>query len=455
MASDGLEEQVQEGIKKHKAGDFAGAAACFEAVIAKNPEHADAHHLLGLAWFELGQEDKAQALIIKALELRPDAAVFHHNLGVFLSIRGEMHRAEGHLREAIRIKPDYAEAFYNLSSMIKLRNPDPLTGQIEALLTDDNLPVGDVRFAHFAAGKFYDDLKEHDRAFEHYERANATSGAVYERDRTEALVQALRKIYSAEFLTQRNAQATETSAPARPVFIVGMPRSGTSLTEQILASHSRVHGAGELKDIKTIANGLSRHVKDHVPYPVSVLRAAPEVFQGYAGSYLRRLRQLGGGAELVVNKMPLDFWYLGLIASMFRNPVILHCRRDPLDTCLSCYFQNFKAGIDFASALPDLGHYYRMYHSMMDHWKSSLPVPIVNVSYEQLVAEPEAEARRIIGAVGLDWEESCAQPHRTDRTVKTASSWQVRQPVYRSSSQRWRQYERHLGPLIAALQGKD
>lgn len=441
---------VAEATTLHKARDYTGAEALSRRAIAARPDTGGAHHMLGLALFEQRRHDEAKASLETAVALAPRQPEFHHNLGIVLSVRGQVQRAEGHLREAIRLKPDYAEAFYNMSSIVKLRHPDPLTDQIEALVARGGWPDTDKVFLHFAAGKLYDDLRETDRAFAHYQRGNAAKGVHYDPAATEALVRDLRQVFTPDVLSERNAQAL--TCGGRAVFIVGMPRSGTSLAEQILSCHSALHGAGELGDIAAIAQTLQRHAARDVPYPASAAHVGEDVFRGLGRHYLKRLSAIGGTAPRVVNKMPLDFWHLGLICCLFRHPVILHCRRDPMDTCLSCYFQNFKPGHDFSFSLEGLGHYYRMYHTIMDFWKTVLPVPIIDVSYEAVVADTEAAARRILSEMDLSWEPACATPHLSDRAVQTASWWQVRQPVYRSSTKRWEKYETHLAPLRAALE---
>ena len=445
------DDLLARGTAAFKAQDYAGAEEVLRKAVETDPGKAGAHHMLGLALFEQRRHEAAQASLETAVDLAPKQPEFQHNLGILLSVRGQVQRAEGHLREAIRLKPDYAEAFYNMSSIVKLRHPDPLTDQIEALVARGGWDDTDRVFLHFAAGKLYDDLGKVDRAFNHYSQGNAAKGVTYDPVATEALVRGLRAVFTRDFLEARNA--TALPCEGRAVFMVGMPRSGTSLAEQILSCHSAVHGAGELGDIKAIAHTLQQHANVPAPYPQSASHVGGEVFHGFGRHYLKRLTGIDGAAPRVVNKMPLDFWHLGLICCLFRDPVILHCRRDPMDTCLSCYFQNFKPGHDFSFSLEGLGHYYRMYHSIMEYWKTVLPVPIIDVSYEAVVADTEGEGRRILSQMGLEWEAACATPHLSRRAVKTASWWQVRQPVYKSSTRRWEKYRSHLAPLRAALEG--
>lgn len=439
---------LQKAVALHQAGRGAEAIAPLRTLAAAEPGNAEAHHMLGICHAAAKDFGAARRAISHALKLEPLEPAYHHNLAGILSSLGRLHEAEGHFREAIRLRPDYAEAFFNLSGNIRLRHPDPLLDQIEALLAG-GLGRADRCFAHFAAGKFCNDLKDYDRAFAHYAEGNAAKGAVYDTRAIDARCAALMEVFDGRFLAGQNAAALATGG--RAVFIVGMPRSGTSLTEQILASHPDVFGAGELPDIGAIAGTLAKYADAAGDYPASARATATRVFRGLGQSYLDRLGRIAPGAPKVTNKMPLDFWHLGLIACLFRDPVILHCVRDPMDTCLSCYFQNFRSGQEFSFDLGDLGHFYRAYRRIMAHWAETLPVPVTRVSYEALVEDPGAETRRALAALGLDWHEDCGRAHRTPRAVATASRWQVRQPVYRSSAGRWRRYAAHLGPLRAAL----
>jgi hypothetical protein len=237
-----------------------------------------------------------------------------------------------------------------------------------------------------------------------------------------------------------------------PLFIVGMPRSGTTLVEQIVASHPQVFGAGELRDVERIALSLAAHLGNDVGYPSCLAKAPAEAVRAMAERHLHRLTALAGGSVRIVDKMPTNYLHLGLIATLFPQARIIHCRRGPLDTCVSCYFSYFR-GLPFAWDLEELGRYHRSYDSLMAHWKAVLPLPVLDVSYEELVDNQEAISRRLMEFCGLDWDERCLAFHETPRPVHTASTMQVRQPIYKSSVGRWRRYEAHLQPLVRALSG--
>ena len=241
------------------------------------------------------------------------------------------------------------------------------------------------------------------------------------------------------------------SGSDRPVFIVGMPRSGTTLVEQIISSHPRAAGAGELPDIPWLIQRLPAELGSGAGYPGCVEALDRESVQRLAGSYLDRLGLVSATTDRVTDKLPMNYMHLGLIAVLFPNAVIVHCKRDPMDTCLSCYFQNFSRDLGFCFDLEDLGFYYRHYETLMAFWAEVLPLCIHDVAYEDLVKNPEDVSRGLIEACGLEWDPRCLSPHKNRRPVKTASSWQVRQPLYKTSVARWKRYEKHLGPLKSSL----
>lgn len=236
-----------------------------------------------------------------------------------------------------------------------------------------------------------------------------------------------------------------------PVFVAGMLRSGTTLTEQIIASHPSAFGAGELLDVPHMARMLSFLVERPRPFPDLVADLSPKTVGLQARAYLRRLADLSDGAQRVTNKLPGNFAFLGLIALLFPNAPIVHTRRNAIDTCLSCYVVSFAQGHAYSNDLEDLGRYWRIYDSLMDHWRAVLPRPMLELDYEDMVAEPEATTRRLLEHCGLPWDDACLDFHRHKRPVLTASKMQVRKPIYQSSVERWRNYEAHLGPLIEAL----
>jgi len=282
------------------------------------------------------------------------------------------------------------------------------------------------------------DVGDADQAFARLNAGNrrVRGSLVYD---VEADVSCFKAIADAFTSDVMNLFAGAGDTSEHPVFVVGMPRSGTTLVEQILASHPDVHGAGELNLLSEVSGGAL--------FP-TLGRELP----AWGRAYAERLAALAPGKRRVVDKMPSNFQFLGLIQLMLPNARIIHCRRDPIDTCLSCYSRKFADRQDFSYDLRDLGRYYRAYEDLMDHWRRLLPHDrLLEVRYEDLVNDLRTEAERLVAFCGLEWNEACLDFHRTDRPVQTASVNQVRQPIYRSSVSRWKQYARHLEPLLGAL----
>ncbi len=323
-------------------------------------------------------------------------------------------------------------------------------GLLELFRQKKGLPNGPRCTVNFQAGDMYHALGEYDTAFEAYQTANQLKPRTYYPENVERFFQGLKEQYTRQFLEQAPRSGLTTS---RPVFIVGMPRSGTSLLEQILASHPRVFGAGELDAMGSIMRTLPSRMGSQSGYPECMAEIKPEVLHQAGEEYLGRLDELDPeGSDRVTDKMPQNFLHLGLMALMFPNASFIHIRRDPMDTCLSCYFQNFVAlGLTFAYNLEHLGHYYRQYQDLMAHWREVLPVRLLEVEYEHIVEEPEGQIASLLEFCGLEWDDACLEFHKTKRDVRTASYDQVRKPLYTSSKKKWKKYEKHLGPLKQAL----
>lgn len=446
--AENLKSLLKAAIQAQKCGDLKTAESAYRHILSVEPKHADALHLLGTCFAQKGRQGEACDYFLSALAVEPKRAAFHHNLASVLAQLGEHRRAEGHFREAIRILPDYAEAFFNMATVVKLHHPDPLTDQIESLLTKVGLSDADRCFLSFAAGKFYDDLGEYDRGFEHYAVGNTSKGATFDISAEVTRLESLKRVFSEPF----PALEEQSGCPdTRPIFVVGMPRSGTSLLEQILASHPEVYGAGELPDIASIATQIGKYDPGKRPYPDCLTFLPQATFAGLGGAYMKQREAAAKGMLRIVDKHPLNFWHLGLIACLFPNATIIHCRRAPLDTCLSCFFQNFRSGQEFSFDLTNLGSFYRLYRQAMSFWQERLPGKIIEVHYETLTADPEAQSRKLLEACDLPWDPACATPHRTERKVATASSWQVRQPIHGKSAGRARHYRKHLDELIETL----
>jgi len=301
---------------------------------------------------------------------------------------------------------------------------------------------------NFALAKAFNDCGHWDRAFDHYHRGNRLADVAFDPAASLAYVKAMIDTFTPEMLAARSSFGRESS---RPVFIVGMPRSGTTLVEQIVASHPQVTGAGELDDLRVLGFEVPSLSKSPQPYPRCMADIDRQLATGLADRYLARLHAIDPNARRVTDKMPQNFLYLGLIGMLLPEARVIHCRRHPLDVCLSCYFVNFTQRLSFAYDLNSLGVYYRHYEMLMDHWRRVRPAAMLEVDYEGLVADQEGVSRRLIEFCGLDWHPACLSFHKNRRPVETASSWQVRRPIYSGSVQRWKHYEKYLDPLKEAL----
>ena len=302
----------------------------------------------------------------------------------------------------------------------------------------------------FSLGKAHEDTGDNDAAFDCIERGNRLKRGAIDFDIADEtdIVERITRSFDDAFLARADGLGDGAELP---VFIVGMPRSGTTLVERILASHPAVHGGGELDEIMRLADGLPRRLSSTHRYPECAAEIDGAMWRELGESYVAALRALAPDAARVTDKMPLNHRHLGLIHAMLPAARIIHCRRDPMDTCFSCYKTLFTSGQPFAYDLTELGLYYRLYERMMGHWRAVLPGRICELRYEDVVADLEGAARRLVAHCGLDWDDRCLDFDKTERPVLTASAAQVRRPIYSSSVERWRLFERHLGALQHAL----
>jgi tetratricopeptide (TPR) repeat protein len=499
---------LTQGNEYLAQGAYAKAITSYEQLLKLNPRHADALNNLGAAVCKLGRYQEAEQHFRRAIGVRPDYSDAHSNLGTVLRGRGHLAGSENSLRRALKLKPNHVDARSNLGlTLLSLGRPidakahferalriapghaNALLGmgqvarmqgrfdEAEAILkrvleADPNMPAAWAASAglrkmtpdgawlqraediaasgiapleeaglRFAIGKYFDDVADFKRAFHSYKRANDLMKTVlaekYQPDVHTQFVDDLIRVYTRETISRTESGG---SASVKPIFVVGMMRSGTSLVEQIVASHRAVRGAGELQF-------WSDAVRQH----------ATAIRQGSLGEPLRKklaqeyLRTVTGHAVdalRIVDKAPVNSDYLGVIHSVFPKARIIYMRRDPIDTCLSCYFQQFSPALSFTMDLSDLAHYYRQHQRLIAHWRTVLPAgAILDVPYEELIADQEGWTRKILEFLDLEWDERCLDFQSTQRTVATASYWQVRQRIYGDSVQRWRNYKRFIGAL--------
>jgi tetratricopeptide (TPR) repeat protein len=435
-----------------RLGQMELAIAHYKTAIEINPSYPDAHGNLGNAYLVLDRLEESIEQNRRALELKPERFGSHNNQGVAFQALGRFEEAERAFERALELVPRDASVHLNLSNMGRFKPGDRRLPGLQKLLSDvESLDVENQIAAHFAMGKALGDLGQYQDAFPHLLKGNALKRRVIEYDEPQrlAMFENLRIMFSQDFIKARSGGGDKSWSP---IFIVGMPRSGTTLMEQVLASHSKVFGAGELEAFKeAIAECVNG--QGIVPaYPALVEALSRDQLRQLGEIYTARARARAPEAERIVDKMPLNFVFVGLIHLALPNARFINARRDPLDTCLSCFSLLFTGSQPFAYDLGELGRYYRGYEAVMEHWHKVLPPGVmIDAHYEDFVDDLEGSARRVLSHCDLDWEDACRDFHDTKRAVRTASLMQVRQPVYRGSIGAWRRYAEHLEPLAQAL----
>ncbi len=429
--------------------DLEAAEANARRAIELDPDQAKFHWVLGLVLRDGRRPKEAESALRRSLEFDPDQPLPHLALATVFIRVGRFEEAETVLRRALALDPELTMA-YEALSQIRSYGSDDLSEIQRLEQFAQGLDAGSPDRVHleFALAKMLEDCGEFHRAFTHLQIANALKQAEVSFD-AEALWRILKdtqRTVDRELIENKARMGSDSDIP---ILIIGMPRSGTTLVEQILASHPAVSGAGEVAYLKLATRRLGR--ESGVSYPLCLTQLSETAVRDLAAGYLQRLEHDRGDARYVTDKRPYNFVDLGLVSMLFPRAKIIHCIREPMDTCFSIYRQNFYKENEFAYDLQHIAEYYRFYRSIMAHWQSVLPIQIFDVSYEALVGNQERVSRDLLVHCGLPWDDRCLRPHETKRQVGTASHWQVRQPVYSSSVARWRRYERHLGPLIEGL----
>jgi tetratricopeptide (TPR) repeat protein len=438
------------------------AEAVLRRATALNPNFAAALHNLGIALINLDRSDEAEPAIRRALALNPQLADAHHNLSLALMQSGRLDEAREAAERAIALAPRDPLHFRQLGEVRKYVAGDRFLTALEALSMEEaSLAAGKQIDLHFALAKAYADIGRPEAEFGRLLAGNRLKRSIIHYDEAFVLgeLDRARQVFSPEFM---RGQQDSGEPSAKPIFIIGMPRSGTTLVEQILASHPQMFGAGELmlfeRAIGEVRSGMGevsygQACHGEVPrHPELALQMSGVHFQELGGRYLAAIDRLAPAASHVTDKMPTNFVFAGLIHLALPNATIIHTMRDPVDTCISCFSKLFTEGNFHTYDLAELGRYYRHYQALMAHWDEVLPPGrILDVAYEDIVADLEGVARRIVAHCGLPWDARCLDFHSTERIVRTASAAQVRKPIYASSVGRRRAYQSMLEPLLAEL----
>jgi tetratricopeptide (TPR) repeat protein len=423
-------------------GFFADSAVALRHAIKLKPNFLDAHSGLGLTLTLQGSLHDARGRFKKVLKTRPHDADALFGMGQIAAMEGQLDEADAMFGKVLERDPYMPSAWAAQAGVRKMSASDGawLKGA-EAVIARGISPLDDAA-VRFAIGKYFDDVGDFERAFQSYKRANETLKSIaepYRRRVRSQLANDLIRLYTRKTLA---GLGQEASASATPVFVVGMMRSGTSLVEQILSSHPRVKGAGELEFWSDV---MRTHQPDTLPGPLD-----GPTREKLAEDFLSILSRDSADALRVIDKAPVNSDYLGVIHSVFPRARIIYVRRNPIDACLSCYFQPFALSLNFTLDLSDLSHYYKEHRRLIEHWHAVLPAgTILEVPYEELVADQQAWTRRMLDFLGLEWDPRCLDFHQTRRQVVTASYWQVRQKIYKNSVERWRNYKKFIGPLLS------
>ncbi len=438
------------GVAQKELNKIETAVDSYRQALVHKPDYIEALVNLGNALVLLGSYDTAIEKFRQALDLKPDFYEAWKNLGNAMRTLGRFDSAIDSYRQALQYKPEYAEVHYLLSCTKRHTEYDNDIQTMEKLLENKTITDKQRMQLCFGLGKAFEEIKQYDRAFNFLSQGNKIKRNSYSYDILEdkALFARIMEVFDRRFFDERKDYGNSKESP---IFIIGMPRSGTTLLEQILSSHHKVYGAGELDDLKHILLTTSpKSTPDN--FPEGVTKLDRNDITMLADKYINKLTQYNiDDKDHVSNKMTTNFLYIGMIKILFPKAKIIHCKRDPMDTCLSCFKNNFEGYLPFTYDLTELGQYFCIYQRLMSHWHAVLPEYIFNIQYENLITNQEIETKKMIDYCGLCWDEKCLSFHKTNRHVKTSSFSQVRRPIYKNSVHLWEQYKKHLEPLLSSL----
>lgn len=428
--------------------DYHDAIPHLRRALDLKPGQIETVSLVATCYNRMGRGKEAVQFATKALGMDDSHVAGRVAYAEALINLGKMDQAEPFIKETIAKRIAVPASYQALASARKFNAASPeliaLRGELEnPEFSEEQRPP-----LYFAAAKMSNDAKLYDEAMQHFKKAKAKIADSYDSNLYEKRVDGFIDIFNQLFISTRKNFGDPSP---KPVFIVGMPRSGTTLTEQIISSHPLVIGVGELTEMATIARRLGDNPRMTNRFHEKLFKLTTEESRANAQIYLKHISLYSHEAQRITDKMPHNFEYVGLIALLFPNATIIHCKRDAIDNCLSCYMNAFSDAHAYNADLEKLGRYYRAYHRLMAHWHKVLPGRIFDSQYETLVENQEEQSRKLIAHCGLEWDDACLNYTENERAVTTISRWQVRQPIYKSSMKRWKPYEKHLGPLITAL----
>jgi tetratricopeptide (TPR) repeat protein len=431
-------------------GRLEEADAAARRLIKIEPKNPQSWITIATVSTQLMRQEDALAAYEKAAQLQPKGVHLRMSIGHVQKTLGRREDSEASYKAALAMDKGIAEAYWSLADLKNYSLTDADVDAMQELLRTDKRDRSNEAQLHFALGRAFEQRKQYPEAFSHYARGNALRrlDAPFDIEEFERRTARIRAFFDREFFARCAGSGDPSSAP---IFIVGLPRSGSTLVEQILASHSRVEGTMELPNILNIVGQFDDMAKSRDGYPETMGSAPLNVLTSLGSRYLKETAPLRSGRDRFTDKLPNNFSHVGLIHAILPNATIIDARRHAMDCCLSVFKQHFAEGQAFSYDLMDLGRYYRCYLSLMDHWNAVLPGKVVHVQHEALVSEPEANIRRLLDQCGLPFEDACLNFHQTRRSVRTASAEQVRQPIYNTGVGYWRHFETELQPLRQAL----
>lgn len=426
----------------HRTGDRVRALNLAREAVATDPASGAAQNALGVILSADLEYDAAREAFIAAVSASPATAHYRSNLGFSHILAGDFAEAEAEVRKALALDPALGFAYLNLTWITKASPGDPIIATLEDLKrgASDNDALRSQYC--FALGKCYDDIGEYDLAFENFREANDALHVSYDAEAHDRLARAIKQVWTREFMIGLRGAGFVSE---KPVFLIGFPRSGSSLLEHRLASHSDVAALGERPEITRISDMITRNHPARAPYPLWAPSLPRNAYAGFGKLYIEKFEKAYPSATRLLDKNLLNFTYAGFIRAMFPSAHIIQCRRNPLDTCLSAYFQNLELAHQYKFGLESLGHYYRFYDGLMAHWRTFIEIEAID--HEALAADPDGETDRAFAMIGV----TGARTGAGAKHIQTASAFQARQPVHTVSVGRWKKYEKHLGPLIDAL----
>jgi tetratricopeptide (TPR) repeat protein len=431
-------------------GRLPEAEAAVRRLLNIEPENPKNWVLLGNVCGRLMRQPDALIAFEQAMRLNPAEVRLPLTIGHLHKTLGHRSESESSYRACLTLNPAFGEAYWSLADLKNYVFSDAEIASMRALLKGEGGEDNDQAQLHFALGRALEQRQQFAASFEHYALGNAMrrKSAPFDIAHFDDKSRRVRDCFSRHFFAQRAGAGWQDHSP---IFVVGLPRSGSTLVEQILASHSDVEGTFELPNVLTIVREFDHADAGHDAYPEFVGSAAPQRFEQLGRRYIEETVPIRSGRRRFIDKMPNNFSHVGLIHCMLPRATIIDVRRHPLDSCFSTFKQYFAEGQSFSYDLSDLGRYYRCYLDLMEHWDEALPGRVLHVSYENLVRDPETQIRRLLEHCGLDFEPACLAFHETKRPIRTASAEQVRQPLYTSGIGYWRNFEHELEPLHVAL----